>query len=85
MRALADAVWELAASYDDDRRVEQVRELALGRRRDAPPSLAEDARDLRLAEVVAQVRSVAVDLVRARPSAVERRRGARPARTSCST
>ena len=29
---LADAVWELAAAYDDERRVEQVRRLAL-----APP------------------------------------------------
>ena len=64
VHALADAVWELAASYDDDRRVEQVRKLALGAATTAS-SLAEDARDLRLAEVVAPVRSIAVDLVRA--------------------
>ena len=72
MHALADAVWELAASYDDDRRVEQVRKLALGAATTAS-SLAEDARDLRLAEVVAPVRSIAVDLVRAaeRVSGVE--------------
>ena len=80
VRALADAVWELAASYDDDRRVEQVRELALGAAATAS-ALAEDARDLRLAEVVAPVRSIAVDLVRAaeRVSGVEDA----PARTSC--
>jgi uncharacterized membrane protein YgaE (UPF0421/DUF939 family) len=61
---LADATWELAAAYDDERRVEQVRQLALGAGMKAS-SLADDARDLRLAEVVAPVRSVAVDLVRA--------------------
>jgi hypothetical protein len=62
--ALADAVWELAAAYDDDRRVGRVRELALGAAGQAS-GLAEEARDLRLAEVVAPVRSIAVDLVRA--------------------
>jgi hypothetical protein len=69
---LADAVWELAASYDDERRVERVRSLALGASTQAS-GLAEDARDLRLAELVAQVRSVGVDLVRAaeRVSGVE--------------
>jgi uncharacterized membrane protein YgaE (UPF0421/DUF939 family) len=69
---LADATWELAAAYDDERRVEQVRRLALAAATKAS-SLAEDARDLRLAEVVAPVRSVAVDLVRAaeRVSGVE--------------
>jgi hypothetical protein len=64
VRALADAVWELAASYDDERRVEPVRRLALEAATTAS-SLAEDARDLRLAELVVQVRSVAVDLIRA--------------------
>lgn len=61
---LADATWELAASYDDERRIEQVRALALGAATKAS-TVAEDARDLRLAELVAPVRSVAVDLVRA--------------------
>jgi uncharacterized membrane protein YgaE (UPF0421/DUF939 family) len=72
IRSLADAVWELAASYDDDRRVEAVRALALEAATQAS-ALAEDARDLRLADVVAPVRSVAVDLVRAaeRVSGVE--------------
>jgi hypothetical protein len=61
---LADAVWELAASYDDDRRDEAVRRVA----REAAgkvAALAEQRSDPRLAEVVAQVRSVAVDLLRA--------------------
>jgi hypothetical protein len=61
---LADSVWELAAAYDDERRVGRVRELALAAATQAS-GLAEEARDLRLAEVVAPVRSVAVDLVRA--------------------
>jgi len=61
---LSEAVWELAASYDDERRVERVREIALGAAAQAS-QLAQDARDLRLAELVVQVRSVAVDLVRA--------------------
>jgi uncharacterized membrane protein YgaE (UPF0421/DUF939 family) len=64
MSALADAVWELAASYDDDRREAEVRRVALAAAGHVAP-LAEDARDLRLAEIVVQVRSVAVDLVRA--------------------
>jgi uncharacterized membrane protein YgaE (UPF0421/DUF939 family) len=62
--ALSEAVWELAASYDDERRVERVRTIALGAAAQAS-GLAEDARDLRLAELVVQVRSVAVDIVRA--------------------
>jgi hypothetical protein len=67
IRALHDltaAVWELGAAYDDDRRDEAVRRVALdaaGRATD----LAEDARDLRLTEIGVQVRSLAVDLVRA--------------------
>jgi hypothetical protein len=70
--SLADAVWELAASYDDERRVEAVRTRALAAVTQAS-GLAEDARDLRLGDVVAPVRSVAVDLVRAaeRVSGVE--------------
>jgi uncharacterized membrane protein YccC len=64
VRSLADSVWELAASYDDERRVERVRSLAV-EATTRVSTLAEDARDLRLADVVAPVRSVAVDLVRA--------------------
>ena len=73
VRALGDAVWELAASYDDERRVEPVRRLALEAATTAS-TLAEDARDLRLAELVVQVRSVAVDLIRA-ADRVSRHRG----------
>jgi uncharacterized membrane protein YccC len=62
--ALGEAVWELAAGYDDERRYEHVRSIALGAAAKAS-ALADDARDLRLAELVVQVRSVAVDLVRA--------------------
>ena len=61
---LAQAVWELAASYDDDRRDEVVQRVA----REAAGkvvALAEQRSDLGLAEVVVQVRSVAVDLLRA--------------------
>jgi hypothetical protein len=61
---LADAVWDLAASFDDDRRAGEVRRLALGAAARVTEE-AGDARDLRLAELVVQVRSVAVDLVRA--------------------
>jgi uncharacterized membrane protein YgaE (UPF0421/DUF939 family) len=63
VRGLADAVWELAAYYDDERRADSVRKLALEAAAKVAP-LAGDARDLRLAELVVQVRSVAVDLVR---------------------
>ena len=61
---LADAVWEFAAYYDDDRREDEVRRIALDAAAHVGP-LAEDPRDLRLAEMVVQVRSMAVDLVRA--------------------
>ena len=64
IRGLAEAVWELAASYDDDRREDAVRRAALDAAGQVGP-LADDARDLRLAELVVQVRSLAVDLVRA--------------------
>ena len=73
IRGLADAVWELAAYYDDERRDAAVRRIALEAAAQVAP-LAEDARDLRLAEMVVQVRSVAVDLVRA----VELAGGAEP-------
>jgi uncharacterized membrane protein YgaE (UPF0421/DUF939 family) len=61
---LADAVWELAAYYDDERRDAAVRRIALDAANQVG-ALTEDARDLRLAELVVQVRSVAVDIVRA--------------------
>jgi hypothetical protein len=67
---LARAVWALAASYDDPRRAGEVRRLALeaaGRVTD----VANEGSGLGLAEIVVQVRSVAVDLVRASELAVE--------------
>jgi uncharacterized membrane protein YgaE (UPF0421/DUF939 family) len=64
VQGLADAVFELAATFEDERRAGEVRRAAL----DAAggvTAVADDVRDLRLAEIVVQVRSVAVDLVRA--------------------
>jgi hypothetical protein len=61
---LAEAVWELAASYDDERHDDNVQRVT----REAAArvtALAEERSDLRLQEVVVQVRSVAVDLLRA--------------------
>ena len=57
-------MWELAGSYDDEGREREVRRMALGAA-GSVADLAAEGRDLRLAEVVMQVRSVAVDLVRA--------------------
>jgi Fusaric acid resistance protein-like len=62
--ALGDAVWELAGSYDDEGREREVRRMALGAA-GSVTDLAEEGRDMRLAEIVMQVRSLAVDLVRA--------------------
>ena len=61
---LAGAVWELAAAYDDGGRDATVRRVALGAA-GRVTHLAEDGRDLGLTEIGVQVRSVAVDLVRA--------------------
>jgi hypothetical protein len=66
---LAEAVWELAAIYDDERREPGVRAIAI-RAADRVTALAEGAPDLRIAEIVVQVRSLAVDLVRAADLAV---------------
>src|SRR5438270_167084 len=62
-RALAEGVWELASGYDRDGREPAVRQ-ALGPATRIS-SVAEEARDVGLAEFAAPVRSVAVDLVRA--------------------
>jgi uncharacterized membrane protein YgaE (UPF0421/DUF939 family) len=69
---LTAAVWELAAAYDDSRRDETVRSAALGAAGRAT-ELAEDARDLRLTEIGVQVRSLAVDLMRAADLAAHER------------
>jgi hypothetical protein len=62
--ALTEAVWALAASYEDPARTEEVRRLcrlAAGQ----AATVLDHERDLSLTEMVAQVRSVAVDLMRA--------------------
>lgn len=62
--ALAEAVWALAASYEEPARTEEVSRLcrvAAGR----ATAVLDRERDLALTEMVAQVRSVAVDLLRA--------------------
>jgi uncharacterized membrane protein YgaE (UPF0421/DUF939 family) len=55
---LAQSVWALAASYDEPHRAEEARELALD-------AAAGAARIEGLADVTVQVRSTAVDLMRA--------------------
>ena len=64
---LADAVWVLAAQYEHPDRPTALRELALQAAR-----AAEDIHDrepsLMTSQIVAQVRSIAVDLVRAEES-----------------
>jgi uncharacterized membrane protein YgaE (UPF0421/DUF939 family) len=62
------AVWELAAELDDPRDQTEVRMLASRAAARATGSFDED-RDLALAEIVAQVRSTAIDLVRAAEAA----------------
>jgi hypothetical protein len=67
VRELADAVWVLAAQYEHPDRPTALRELALHAAR-----TAEDIHDrepsLMTTQIVAQVRTVAVDLVRAAES-----------------
>jgi len=67
VRELADAVWVLAAQYEQPDRPTALRELAL-----SAAATAEDIHDrepsLMTTQIVAQVRSVAVDLVRAAES-----------------
>jgi uncharacterized membrane protein YgaE (UPF0421/DUF939 family) len=62
------AVWGLAAELDDPRDQTEVRKLASRAAGRATESFDED-RDLALAEIVAQVRSTAIDLVRAAEAA----------------
>jgi hypothetical protein len=64
VRELVAAIWELAAAFDDPRRAADARRLAVaaaGRAAD----LLEPAPDIALTELLGQVRSTAVDLVRA--------------------
>jgi hypothetical protein len=64
IRELAQAVWELAASYDDAARGEEARRLALGAAMRVA-QLAEEQQALAITEIAVQVRSTAVDLARA--------------------
>jgi Fusaric acid resistance protein-like len=61
---LAQAVWVLAAQYDEPSRGEEVRSLAIGSAGRAI-ALFEREPDLALTEILGQVRSTAADLVRA--------------------
>jgi uncharacterized membrane protein YgaE (UPF0421/DUF939 family) len=64
VRDLSVAVWELAAAYDEPRRAGEVQRLgraAAGR----AAGIAEREREPAVAEIAGQVRSTAVDLVRA--------------------
>jgi uncharacterized membrane protein YccC len=61
---LAVAVWELAATYEEPGRAADVRRLAIGAAGRAT-DLLRARPELGLAEMVIQVRAVAVDLVRA--------------------
>lgn len=67
---LAEAVWALAAAYDDPRRAREVRRLALGAAGQVT-RIGSERPELGLAEIVVQVRSIAVDLVRAAELAIQ--------------
>jgi uncharacterized membrane protein YgaE (UPF0421/DUF939 family) len=67
VRELADAVWLLAAQYEQPERSTGARELALRAARTAE-EIHEREPSLMTTQIVAQVRSVAVDLVRAAES-----------------
>ena len=67
LRELADAVWVLAAQYEQPGRVTDLRELALHAAR-AAEDIHQREPSLLTTQIVAQVRSVAVDLVRAAES-----------------
>jgi uncharacterized membrane protein YgaE (UPF0421/DUF939 family) len=64
VRGLSAAVWELAAAYDDPARTGEVARLARGAAAQAA-AVAESADGPALVEIAGQVRSTAVDLVRA--------------------
>jgi uncharacterized membrane protein YccC len=64
IRALSRAVWELAGAYDDERRAHEARWLAVVAAAQAT-ELEGAGADLTLSALVSQVRSTAVDLVRA--------------------
>lgn len=69
VRELADAVWVLAAQYEQPDRPTKLRELALQAARSAE-DIHDRAPSLMTTQIVAQIRTVAVDLVRAAESLV---------------
>jgi uncharacterized membrane protein YgaE (UPF0421/DUF939 family) len=70
VRELADAVWVLAAQYEQPGRPTALRELALRAARTAE-GIHDREPSLMTTQIVAQVRSVAVDLVRAAESLMD--------------
>jgi uncharacterized membrane protein YgaE (UPF0421/DUF939 family) len=64
VRELADAVWALGAQYESPERSTQLRRLALSAAMRAT-EIFEREPDLAVTEIVGQVRSIAVDLLRA--------------------
>ena len=64
VRLLSGAVWELAAAYDDPRRADDARRMAVAAAAEAI-EVHEEAPELIVTELVGQVRSTAVDVMRA--------------------
>ena len=64
VRLLSGAVWELAAAYDDPRRADEARRMAVAAAAGAI-SVHEERGELAVTELVGQVRSTAVDVMRA--------------------
>ena len=64
MRELAAAVWELGVQYEQPERLTQLRPLALSAARHATTFYEGEPSPV-LTQIVGQVRSIAVDLVRA--------------------
>jgi uncharacterized membrane protein YgaE (UPF0421/DUF939 family) len=64
IRQLAQAVWTLAAAYDDPTRAAESRDLARAAAAQAR-EIFEREPDLALTEIISQVRSTAVDVMRA--------------------
>jgi uncharacterized membrane protein YccC len=64
LHELTDAVWALGAQYDRPERATELRRLAVGAAARAA-AIFEREPDLALTEILVQVRSIAVDLVRA--------------------
>jgi uncharacterized membrane protein YgaE (UPF0421/DUF939 family) len=64
VRELAEAVWSLAAAHDDPERAAQARDAARAAAAHAREAFEQEP-DLALTEIISQVRSAAVDVMRA--------------------